>query len=86
MWGHMRFYDVCEKWLISFANGVRENAWFVPHSQLKKYVPSETHVLQLETIQLDESLTYEEKLVKILDHKVQSTRNKDVKIVKILWV
>ncbi|XP_021721534.1 uncharacterized protein LOC110689114 [Chenopodium quinoa] len=54
-------------------------------SQLKKYVPSETHVLQPETIQLDESLTYEERPVKILDHKVRSTRNKDVKIVKVLW-
>ncbi|XP_021727199.1 uncharacterized protein LOC110694331 [Chenopodium quinoa] len=54
-------------------------------SQLKKYVPSETHVLQPETIQVDESLTYEERPVKILDHKVQSTRNKDVKIVKVLW-
>ncbi|XP_021716891.1 uncharacterized protein LOC110684765 [Chenopodium quinoa] len=54
-------------------------------SQLKKYVPSETHVLQPEAIQLDESLTYEERLIKRLDHKVRSTRNKDVKIVKVLW-
>ncbi|XP_021759109.1 uncharacterized protein LOC110724003 [Chenopodium quinoa] len=54
-------------------------------SQLKKYVPSETHVLQPETIQLDESLTYEERPVKILDHKVRSTRTKDVKLVKVLW-
>ena len=30
-------------------------------------------------------MTYEEKPVKILDHKARSTRNKDVKIVKVLW-
>lgn len=30
-------------------------------------------------------MTYEERPVKILDHKVRSTRNKDVKIVKVLW-
>ncbi|XP_021767680.1 uncharacterized protein LOC110732075 [Chenopodium quinoa] len=54
-------------------------------SQLKKYVPSGTYVLQPETIQLDESLTYEERPVKIVDHKVRSTRTKDVKIVKVLW-
>ena len=54
-------------------------------SQLKKYVPSETHVIQPEMIQLDESLTYEERPIKILDHKVQSTQNKDVRMVKALW-
>ena len=51
--------------------------------QLKKYVPDSKHVLQSESIQLDETLTYEERPVKILDHKVRSTRNKDVKIVKV---
>ncbi|XP_021738194.1 uncharacterized protein LOC110704684 [Chenopodium quinoa] len=54
-------------------------------SQLKKYVPDSKHVLQSESIQLDKTLTYEERHVKILDHKVCSTRNKDVRIVKVLW-
>ncbi|XP_021775162.1 uncharacterized protein LOC110739015 [Chenopodium quinoa] len=54
-------------------------------SQLKKYVPDSKHALQLESIQLDDTLTYEEKLVKILDYKVRSTCEKDVKIVKVLW-
>ncbi|XP_021715171.1 uncharacterized protein LOC110683129 [Chenopodium quinoa] len=43
------------------------------------------HVLQPETIELDQSLTYEEIPIKILDSKVCSTRNKEVKIVKVLW-
>ncbi|XP_021718623.1 uncharacterized protein LOC110686340 [Chenopodium quinoa] len=54
-------------------------------SQLKKYVPDAKHVLQPKSIQLDETLTYEERPVKILGHKVRSTRNNDVRIVKVLW-
>ena len=34
---------------------------------------------------MDESLTYEERPVKILDSKVRQTRRKGVKIVKVLW-
>ena len=54
-------------------------------SQLRKYISDKSHVLQPETIELDQSLTFEERPVKILDSKVRSTRTKDVKIVKVLW-
>ncbi|XP_021730517.1 uncharacterized protein LOC110697459 [Chenopodium quinoa] len=54
-------------------------------SQIRKYVPDVTRVLQPETIEMDENLTYEERPVKILDTKVRSTRNKDVGIVKVIW-
>ncbi|XP_021775712.1 uncharacterized protein LOC110739565 [Chenopodium quinoa] len=54
-------------------------------SQLRRYIPDKSHVLQPKTIELNQSLTYEEKPVKILDSKVRSTRNKEVKIVKVLW-
>ncbi|XP_021744406.1 uncharacterized protein LOC110710422 [Chenopodium quinoa] len=54
-------------------------------SQLRRYIPNKSHVLQPETIELDQSLTYEERPTKILDSKVGSTRNKEVKIVKVLW-
>ncbi|XP_021722778.1 uncharacterized protein LOC110690261 [Chenopodium quinoa] len=53
--------------------------------QIRKYIPDVSHVLHPETIKMDENLTYEERPVKILDSKVRSTRNKDVKIVKVLW-
>ncbi|XP_021736435.1 uncharacterized protein LOC110702984 [Chenopodium quinoa] len=53
--------------------------------QLRRYIPDKSHVLQPETVELDQSLTYEEKPVRILDSKVNSTRKKDVKIVKVLW-
>ncbi|XP_021773634.1 uncharacterized protein LOC110737609 [Chenopodium quinoa] len=56
-----------------------------PMKCLREYIPDKSHVLQPETIELNESLTYEEKPFKILDTKVRSTRNKEVKIVKVLW-
>ncbi|XP_057543400.1 uncharacterized protein LOC130821629 [Amaranthus tricolor] len=54
-------------------------------SQLKRYVPDKSHVLDPEPLDLDENLSYEEKPIKILDSKVRSTRRKDIKMVKILW-
>ncbi|XP_048493122.2 uncharacterized protein LOC125493682 [Beta vulgaris subsp. vulgaris] len=54
-------------------------------SQLRQYIPDKSHVLQPETVQINENLSYEERPIKILDSKVRSTRNKDVKIVKVLW-
>ncbi|XP_021746216.1 uncharacterized protein LOC110712105 [Chenopodium quinoa] len=54
-------------------------------SQLRRYIPDKSHVLQPETIGLDQSLTYEERPVKILDSKVRRTLNKEVNIVKVLW-
>ncbi|XP_071901026.1 uncharacterized protein [Coffea arabica] len=54
-------------------------------SMLKKYYPDPTHILQLEEIEIDESLTYEEKPVQLLDRKVKELRNKQIPLVKILW-
>ncbi|XP_031095183.1 uncharacterized protein LOC115999476 [Ipomoea triloba] len=54
-------------------------------SQLKKYVHDASHVLALEILDLDETLSYEEKLVKILDFKIRETRRKVVKLVKVCW-
>ena len=54
-------------------------------SQLKRYVPDKSHVLDPEPLDLDENLSYEEKPIEILDSKVRSTRRKDIKMVKVLW-
>ena len=54
-------------------------------SLLKKYHPDPTHILHLEDVELDESLTYEEQPVQILDRKVKELRNKQIPLVKILW-
>ena len=54
-------------------------------SIFKKYHPDPTHILQPEEIEIDESLTYEEKPVQLLDRKVKELRNKQISLVKILW-
>ncbi|XP_071924834.1 uncharacterized protein [Coffea arabica] len=44
-----------------------------------------SHILQPESIDIDEVLTYEEKPVKLLDRKVKELRNKQIPLVKVLW-
>ncbi|XP_027098910.2 uncharacterized protein LOC113752019 [Coffea eugenioides] len=53
-------------------------------SMLKKYRPDPTHVLNPEEIDIDESLTYEERPVQILDRKVKELRTKQIPLVKVL--
>ncbi|XP_057543307.1 uncharacterized protein LOC130821530 [Amaranthus tricolor] len=52
-------------------------------SPMRGVVP--THVLDPEPLDLDTSLSYSEKPVRILDTKVRSTRRKDISMVKVLW-
>ena len=59
------------------------NAFHV--SMLMKYVPDESHVLEQEPIELHEDLSYKEKAVQILDHKIKTLRNKEIPLVKVLW-
>ncbi|XP_027098917.1 uncharacterized protein [Coffea arabica] len=54
-------------------------------SLLKKYHPDPTHILHTEDVELDETLTYGEQPVQILDRKVKELRNKQISLVKILW-
>ncbi|XP_074315529.1 uncharacterized protein LOC141651727 [Silene latifolia] len=54
-------------------------------SQLRKYVSDPTHVLEVETVELDENLSYEEVAKEILDRKVRKTRNSEVVLMKVLW-
>ncbi|XP_071926159.1 uncharacterized protein [Coffea arabica] len=42
-------------------------------SMLKKYYPDPSHILQPEEVEIDESLTYEEKPVQLLDRKVKDS-------------
>ncbi|XP_062102960.1 uncharacterized protein LOC133813949 [Humulus lupulus] len=52
---------------------------------LRKYVPDPSHVLNYESIEVEQDLTYEEKPVKILDRKEKELRNKNISLVKVLW-
>nr|XP_027071965.1 uncharacterized protein LOC113696780 [Coffea arabica] len=54
-------------------------------SMLKKYHPDPSHVIQLDEVEVDESLTYEERPVKILDREIKELRNKKIALVKVLW-
>src|SRR5262249_52642124 len=54
-------------------------------SVLRRYVTDPDRVVELEPMRLKENLTYEEHPVKILDRKVQKLRNKEIKLVKVLW-
>lgn len=54
-------------------------------SQLKCYIAASSHVLDLEPLDLDENLSYEEQPIRILDRKVRSTCWKDITMVRVLW-
>ena len=54
-------------------------------SMLKKYISDPSHILNQKRIEIYEDLTYEEKLVKILDREEKVLRNKVIPLVKVLW-
>ena len=54
-------------------------------SMLKKYIPDPSHVIQLQLIQIQEDMSYEEKPIEILDRKTKTLRNKEISLVKVLW-
>ncbi|XP_071901037.1 uncharacterized protein [Coffea arabica] len=54
-------------------------------SMLKKYYPDPTHIVPPKEIEIDKSLTYEERPMRVLDRKVKELRNKQIPLVKILW-
>ena len=54
-------------------------------SALRRYVSDVSHVLSYENLVLDETLSYEEQPVKVLDRKDKVLRNKTISLVKVLW-
>ena len=53
-------------------------------SILRKYISDPSHILQPQTVELSEDLTYEEYPVAIVDRQVHQLRTKDIPMVKIL--
>ena len=53
-------------------------------SLLKKYHPDPTYVLQPEDLEIDESLTYNEQPVQLLDQEVKELRRKKIPLVKVM--
>jgi len=54
-------------------------------SMLKKVVGDSTLIVPVETIEVNEELTYEEIPVSIIDRQVRKLRNKGIASVKVLW-
>ncbi|XP_070054385.1 uncharacterized protein [Nicotiana tomentosiformis] len=54
-------------------------------SMLRKYYGDPSHVLDINTIQLDEELTYDVEPLAILDRQVQKLRSKNIAPVKVHW-
>ncbi|PNX73284.1 retrotransposon-related protein, partial [Trifolium pratense] len=54
-------------------------------SQLRKYVPDPSHVIEADDIQLRENLTVETVPLRIEDKQVKRLRNKEVVSVKVVW-
>jgi len=54
-------------------------------SQLKKYVPDPSHILESDFIQVKENLSFEVKPIRILDSQVKQLRGRSIPMVKVLW-
>ncbi|KAL0554785.1 hypothetical protein IC582_008713 [Cucumis melo] len=54
-------------------------------SMLRKYVPDPSHVVDYETLEIDENLSYTEQPVEVLAREVKTLRNKEIPLVKVLW-
>ena len=54
-------------------------------SLLKKCVGDPASVVPLDSVAVNNSLSYEDVLVEILDSQVRRLRNNEVALVKVLW-
>ncbi|XP_028798914.1 uncharacterized protein LOC114754303 [Neltuma alba] len=54
-------------------------------SQLKKYHPDPSHILEPEEVELHENLTYQAEPKRIFDVKDKQLRNKTIRLVKVFW-
>ena len=54
-------------------------------SMLKKHVPDVNQVIEPQTVQVQEDLSYENRPIQIIDREVKKLRNKEISLVKVLW-
>ena len=54
-------------------------------SMLRKYISDPSHVLQPQSVELNEDLTFEEEPIAIVDYQVHQLRSKVNPMVKVLW-
>ncbi|XP_060194949.1 uncharacterized protein LOC132624142 [Lycium barbarum] len=58
---------------------------FLKVSMLKKYRSDPSHVLRIESIEINPDLTYEEEPIQILTREIKEIRKKKIPLVKFLW-
>jgi len=54
-------------------------------SQLRKYIPNPSHVIEPDTIQVQENLMYDAPPIRIADTRIKTLRGKDIPLVKVIW-
>lgn len=54
-------------------------------SQLRKYHPNPSHMIEHETLELSDDLEYKALPIKVVDHKVKLLQGKEVPLVRIMW-
>ncbi|XP_027351205.1 uncharacterized protein LOC113862313 [Abrus precatorius] len=52
---------------------------------LKQYVPDPSHVIDLDSVQVREDLSYDVHPVRIADHRVKQLKGKEISLVKVIW-
>ena len=52
---------------------------------LRKYIADPSHVLQPQTVEISEDLTYEGYPMAIVDRPIRQLRTKEIPMVKVLW-
>ena len=55
-------------------------------SQLRKYVPDPSHVVQMDDVQVRDNLTVETKPIRIAEREVKVLRGKEIELVKVVWL
>jgi len=53
--------------------------------QLRKYVPDPNHILEYDSIQVKENLSFGVKPIRVLDSQVKQLRGRSIPTVKVLW-
>ena len=54
-------------------------------SQLRRYIPDPSHVIQIDDVQVRDNLTVETLPMRIEDREVKQLRGKEIALVKVAW-
>ena len=54
-------------------------------SQLKKYQPDPSHIIEMDEVELRDNMTYKVEPERIVDERDKQLRNKTIKLVKVVW-